>query len=886
MLEKQPRLDGMLKLADQYAESFKLSYFYRTKETSQNDSFLIHTPQYTIISNQQRWHSHLNPQKNSVELDYTGEDSLHFTEMLSKVGRFIRQFVQVIFYCAQNYAKERNDKLPGSSNGITTREACTTIYDALGFSHTQSDVLMNMDVGIIHGEKSKIASQDHRRYQFQNEGLYLHHFMNAEQHDLRTDINVAFLTVTPERYLLEIVKKANVLGLSATAKVPTVLDNYDLDYLHQRLGDEGYMDGRSVLTKKTKAEFDLKRRYQQAAVDVTAIGSSVQETIQGILVERYDGSLTDSDKQIVQDLDKQFRQVINELPENVSEDNRKYYLERYIGLFDSFICFLTDHALTSYLGLQYVLPTQSTKMSASFIETVFKGLAQVLTKAEGNQPQLAMISTYLKPETSIQNQVQDALTLPAVRETRVYLLSAYQTLGIGQNLQHPLGIFEKKRVKSIAPKDVKKEDQRLTQVDLSGMYLGPITHVLAQVEKFDLNQSLVKHVIQLMMLYDHTEITTDELKKMLHGLEIGRQKWPKNTISAGFSYTRMIIQALGRMNRTFNKTKRIKILVFQSLLAKLNFETLTVENLSPEVQAIYDLQQTRQSGQEKEKSAMKENLTRQMKLMKENLTKQTKRDLDVCLLGGLNSSRQRAEDYQLSRENLLKYPTLSYKQLNVIKKQQRYYHQYLPNHEQVTSYPVGRLGDDQYSFDNQHRNQSIVKVSAEAAGLTTMCQYPGFKAYMAQCGYATEWQVNDYILNPVQFTNLYKGVLGEVFGQFVVEQLWAIKLEKFEQLTLNELFDFKSGENVAFDFKNWRGPHQMTIEDERKRIATKLERLDALSKQSWRVVVINCIQSGEVVPKQTADKRILEVPALIDDTGQLVLSASEQMEIGAFIYGE
>lgn len=290
VLEKQPRLDGMLKLADQYTESFKLSYLYRTKETGQNDSFLIHTPQYTIISNQRRWHSYLNSQKNSVELDYTGEDSLHFTEMLGKIGRFIRQFVQVMFYCAQNYAKERNAKLPSNSNGITTREACTTIYDALGFSRAQSDVLMNMDVGVIHGERPTTAIQDDHRYQFQNEGLYLYHFMNAEQHDLRTDINVAFLTVTPERYLLEIVKKANVLGLSATAKVPTVLDNYDLDYLHQRLGDEGYMDGRTVLTEKTKTEFDLKRRYQQAAVDVTAIGSSTQETIRDILAVRYDGS--------------------------------------------------------------------------------------------------------------------------------------------------------------------------------------------------------------------------------------------------------------------------------------------------------------------------------------------------------------------------------------------------------------------------------------------------------------------------------------------------------------------------------------------------------------------------------------------------------------------
>ncbi|EGF34381.1 hypothetical protein AAULR_10940, partial [Lacticaseibacillus rhamnosus MTCC 5462] len=45
---------------------------------------------------------------------------------------------------------------------------------------------------------------------------------------------------------------------------------------------------------------------------------------------------------------------------------------------------------------------------------------------------------------SIEEQLENALSLPSNQNKRVYILSAYQTIGIGQNLQHQMNEFERK----------------------------------------------------------------------------------------------------------------------------------------------------------------------------------------------------------------------------------------------------------------------------------------------------------------------------------------------------------------------------------------------------------------------------------------------------------
>lgn len=877
ILEKQTRIEALLKTADKYDQDYKLSYLYKTKEIQQNDNYLIHLPQYRDISATGNWYVHLNQQTNSVELDHhEAEKSIgekfDFTEMLDNVGRFIREFAHQMLFCGEAYAQKRNLNVSASQNRISTREACYTVYDALGFSRNQIEILLGLDSGLLGSKSPSTVKFKGRKYYFQKSGLSLYEFVNAERHDLRTDINAAFFSVTPERYLLNVISKANVLGLSATAKIPTVLDNYDLTYLRQELGDH-YLDGNKQITAETKAEFNLAKRYHKAGIQVDADCASVQKTIVKVMAE-HDITLSPTDYQKVSEMDSRLDQQLN----NIEDSSENYCRERYIGLFDSFIDFLSDETVTSYLGLQSKLPSKDDKLSASLIEEVFEGLAPILSDNEDNLPQLRVISTLLSngDGPSIAQQIHDALRLPSDETTRVYLLSAYQTLGVGQNLQHTLSEFEKSHVRSIAGKN-SQGDQRSLQADLAGMYLGDITHILTNLEGSNLDEDLVRYVTELEYLEDAEELPQNEVQAkivaVVHGVK-GRIR-PKTVPSEIASIARTVIQALGRMNRTFNKNKRIKILVFNRVLDKLSEVRLPQMELSPEMQAVLSIGQV-----PAEPDASTEEIA------KRKATKMTFRDLERLLTGGLNTNRKRANEYQNARQYLLKYPTINTKKLKQLQSQQLSCLQYLPNKELATQYQALQESQSEFSFENNYLDGPSITVSPKDAGLPSMCLYQGLEAYLKKLGYATEWQPNEWILNPVQFNNLYRGLLGEVSGQFIVEDIWSVKLQPFQELRHNELFDFKLAQHVAIDFKNWRGPHQQSIEQERQHVYHKLAQLDADSDQPWRVAIINIVSSDEVVPKLTADKRILEIPALINEAGEVVLTDDNKRDIGVFFHGE
>ena len=56
ILEHQTSLAELLKIADKYDRDYKLSYLYKKKEIQQNDNYLIHLPQYTVISTKEDWY--------------------------------------------------------------------------------------------------------------------------------------------------------------------------------------------------------------------------------------------------------------------------------------------------------------------------------------------------------------------------------------------------------------------------------------------------------------------------------------------------------------------------------------------------------------------------------------------------------------------------------------------------------------------------------------------------------------------------------------------------------------------------------------------------------------------------------------------------------------
>lgn len=58
---------------------------------------------------------------------------------------------------------------------------------------------------------------------------------------MRSEIQLFDFQDSPERILLHLSEKAQIIGISATATLETVVGNYDLEYLQRMLQDKYYV---------------------------------------------------------------------------------------------------------------------------------------------------------------------------------------------------------------------------------------------------------------------------------------------------------------------------------------------------------------------------------------------------------------------------------------------------------------------------------------------------------------------------------------------------------------------------------------------------------------------------------------------------------------------
>ncbi|RRK09185.1 hypothetical protein D1831_14225, partial [Lactiplantibacillus garii] len=375
----------LLKRANQMCQRYKLDYLYKSDESNTSDNYIFHLPYYLLISGNENWETHLNSEKKRVDINHSQEkNNLHFSEMLAQVTIFLEKFAKVFFSAARQYADSVNKLRVSTENQMTIHDASYSIYNALGLTNDQIDVLVAVweDLGFRQiPQQSKFFGTNTRPagyQQFQKRGLQIFALADSDRHAMRTNINGAFLQQTPERFLLDVIKKANVLGLSATADIKTVLDNYDMDYLKDQLQGH-FFQGKQCLTDATKAQFNIAKKYDEMGIQVSAFCAyeknySMKNQMTDVIAQR----LTSSELEIIDgaDLDK-LNHIFNK---GVSRLDDNYFVQRYLELFDSFVIFLRQPTATSFLGLQGPLPNDNTdyKMNAGFIQQIFDQLRTIL----------------------------------------------------------------------------------------------------------------------------------------------------------------------------------------------------------------------------------------------------------------------------------------------------------------------------------------------------------------------------------------------------------------------------------------------------------------------------------------------------------------------------
>lgn len=879
---KQNGYESLAANAKRLNRQFRLSYLYKVEKDADETStknYVIHTPVDTLISKNKQWCSHFDEKSNRVFVNHIKNDDLKFRKMLRQVALFIKKFNRLIFYASTEYMSLRNSRRKMTDSAMNQVDAYFSIYDALGLENKQIEMLMNIEVGYSgSGQAIKNDRQIDSYHEFQKRGLVLNWFIDSEKHDLQTKFNAVYFNITAENYMLSLISKCLVLGLSATARIPTVLDNYDLEYLEEKLGDN-LLDGRNFLTSKTLEEFDYSKRYKEKNIQVKTIVVGIKKSIRDLIEGNKEllGSSKINEKTICR-LDSLIEKEINKI--NVSngrdiEKEHEFFKERYIALFDSFLHFIIDPQMTSFLGLQFKLPDKSSEMSKELIEKVFEELKNQLINNNDDKDKLKLCIIATQ-NGGIEKQIDYFKELMS-KGYRVYLLSAYLSIGVGQNLQHEITKNEKKFSKNIASKFSEITDSRNNEIDLAGMYLGNVTNILTNLKEISLSSDMLKYITELEYLQDANEIDNFEVRKKLEDMMNNPNSisHPKNLLSKSGSYVKYIVQALGRMNRTFNKVKNPKILVASEVVNNVDYLGLDSNRFSPEFQSIMDW---------KDNSHIEGFQHSKLENEKSNLTSYSNRDIHQ-LLGGLRNNEDYLSEYNKVRKIIFENPTINRARLIGYQKEKIRCMQYLPNENSEISYQVeiDDLEQGKFKFDNELASTTI---SAVSSGLNSILKYPGMKSYFKENNYPIEWKPNDYIISPIQFINVYCGMLGEVSGKFIFESEFNVKMTNFENIENFELFDFKiDGRHVAVDFKNWRLSNSIPQKEARIKVENKLKKLDKNTSDEWKVIVLNILGKKEMNITKTVDNKIMEVPAIIDDLGNFVLNKRECREIEEFVFG-
>lgn len=663
----------------------------------------------------------------------------------------------------KNYKNEESKE----EDQINDEEALHSIYKV--FRLTDADIsYFNNE---IHIRPQIIINKDQKRFKktngYYNRGIRSFEFTNQKKDSLNTSFNYIYLSQSAERILVLLAKKAIVIGLSATCNIDSVLSNYSLRYLKENLEDSFHLIGDEdhKRIKDTYSMLNKKYESKDIQVHIEEVMDSLNLDMKGMICTVFE--------------DFKVQRIVERIF-SCNGINDLYSIKRYLIMAQVYQYFILHEDIRSFLCLNNALP----KENGEFDLCILKKLLDVVNEENSFDKNNVHVEV-LKSGISFDADKKDILERLSNGE-KVFVISAYATIGAGQNMAYKLP----EHSDTINLTDFSnEEDGRNYKKDFDGIYLGDITNVVTNLldmdSEFD-ESDLLHCLIELENLYENNEITHHILNK---GIQYAYEKLknPKIKIflngiqgcrSVRLFKTKQIIQAIGRLSRSFNKSKTIHILVTKDIVHSFDTTVLENEILSPETMQLAKYAKERQQSipvyDYVENKACK-------------ISSEGKFYIYELLSEDWNEEKIRL--YKELGETCLKYPTSSDLDNEIVKEY------YIHSHGPFNKYYFVDVKDFEYTdiffnetkddaklrIQNSKKNKEwlmdyLHEVSEDNCRLANMLNYPGLKDEFEKHGYATCFEKNDYMLSPVLYQNIYKGRLGEFVGKYIVKKELGIDL--------------------------------------------------------------------------------------------------------------
>ena len=837
-------IEGFGGVFDETYDRFAMQYSFKTEEDGKGDR------SRNFIFNDLQFHSVFEGENAFIDIDTdmkAKQNWLCFTKrrptekdggvlsLLASVKGCLTYFQNGARNLSFNYKHHKDeDKRPGDDD-YTFENAIESVLTEFHLSREQIRYLKPIVMGgQVKSKKDKKDSNGKMSLKYfdrsvYNRGFRYYDFIDDPNHSMRSEIQLFDFQNSPERILLHLSEKAQIVGISATATLDTVVGNYDLEYLQRMLQDKFYVMPEADRCRLQESFQTFVANYDKVNIHVEPVSYNADDRVE--LSEIFNGN---------EALIKKYAEKLS-----ISFERVEYAKNNFIRVVKVMKAFILNNSVKSLLCLNNKLPQENKGL---FDIKLLEEFADAIIKLYGIKGLKGKDLLY-----SINSEDYDAKRAEFIQRLskgeKLFVISSYNTVGAGQNLQYKAP----GNATIVAVNDYDRGDM---EKDFDCIYLEKPTNLLVNVDskKGIEAENLIRFVYQMEFLMERGEVSRKDGIAVIKDAFIcfsggytfsGKKGEPYKTDSVNNYALRTLIQAVGRICRTGLKNPDIYIYVDNTILTDYDLSIVEQRMLNPEFAELVKVGKIYYNGQANENLdiAVMENRAGTLALKAMQIINELKR----------NWTDDSIDYWKALRELCLMRPTLSRKN---VEQNSQYQLVYMCAPGEITAYSYEQEGDYNKNINIKFDGSLPQKMSEDEVHLKEIMQIPGVKALFEKHGYATSFVPNEFILTPPMFNNIYKGALGEVVGKYILEQYAGVTLQEMPP-EFFELFDYTLGNGVYVDFKLWKETMLISAEEEKKNV---LEKLDKCGGK--RTVIINIMLDHNMQITSSDSGRIIEIPYL------------------------
>lgn len=846
-------------IAKEISSDFNLSYELKAQNIEgENSDFLFHDTTTSLPIGETNDEVCIES-NNAVKTNYiqkTGKTEIKLEYLLKRIEGFIRSFVRTCYSFAINIRENQNRR---GNSFYELSDAIDSVISTLRINEPYSTFIHNQVLYGDFGQRRK--DQENIGAGFYENGFSLFTIEDSSSHSMNSIVKMEAHPDTPEKVLLKMCRQGLVIGLSATGDIKSNIRNFDLPFIINELGDD-FISIDDEDRRLIEEEYNRSTEKQKGIYQV------------GITKEYKKDTEIDCYKEMFADFpkgDEYARSYLEQVQNYAGDISKRNHFYNLLWAFDRF---LFDDNTSSYLCLFNTYLEED----RDFVEKLLQGLIDIYEQ-NTQTGEWALAGKTVKDLFSIlksenfENDKEQLLHRLANGE-KIFVLSAFQALATGQNLQYKAPEYLKENGKLVITNDRENNEW---EKDFDGIFVEKPTNVLVNLTYAITlkKEDKIKAMYQAEELKQAGEISKTTMIKVLNQIVGGGKKYRESlyqTECVKNAEAITLIQSIGRIDRTNIKNRKVHVDIEYGAIDSFAYLVPNSDRMvAPVIRAVYDIVQSFK------KKSEPSNESRKMELIASSKADDLGNNIYNLMNRNSPWTKETIEDWEAMNEKLLKDPqglletTDSKLFINLPEPSNKYYYK-----------QTGDFRNNGIRFERPLFDMDCYEVSETGMRLDAIMSIPEIKMMFEEKGYATEFKPSNRMMAPVIANNLLKGRYGEVVGKYLVEKYGGIVLGKITDPNLYEKFDFHlSNYSVVVDFKNWSEKTRFDNNAYTEKMIKKAKECG-----SRLVLAINLISNNNYKPfEQIVDGiNIKEIPNIIIREGdKYSINYDALMKIGEII---